>query len=105
MTTGFTIVMTTCGNAEEARRLASGLVAESLAACVQIMPIESCYRWEGKIETAAECLLFCKIKAADYPQVEAAIRAGHSYATPEIVEVPISRGSSAYLAWIQAVTR
>jgi len=105
MTTGFSMVLTTCSTVEEARRLASGLVGESLAACVQIMPIESCYRWEGQIETAAECLLFCKIKAADYPQVEAAIRAGHSYTTPEIVELPISRGSAAYLAWIQAVTR
>jgi periplasmic divalent cation tolerance protein len=88
-----------------AKALARALVEKRLAACVQIMPIESVYTWEKKVEEAAELLLFCKIKRADYDDVATAIRAVHSYATPEIVLIPIETGSADYLAWIDAVTR
>lgn len=99
------IVMTTCESRANAEAVAHALVAQELAACVQIFPISSIYKWQGKIEQAEELMLFCKIKSADYAAVEAAIRALHSYETPEIIEIAISQGSPAYLQWIAAVTR
>ena len=74
---------------------------KNLAACVQIMPITSVYRWEGRVEHAAEHLLQIKTIAARLPQVEACILARHTYGVPEILVVPASGGSTAYLAWIR----
>jgi periplasmic divalent cation tolerance protein len=104
MATHFAIVMTTCGGKPEAELIATRLVEERLSACVQMFPIESVYRWEGAVQHANEWMLFCKIKANDYPNVEAAIRAAHTYSNPEIVEVGIENGAKAYLAWIASVT-
>ncbi|WP_034996904.1 divalent-cation tolerance protein CutA [Beijerinckia mobilis] len=100
----FSLVTTTCGSEESARHLAAALVGERLAACVQIMPIESFYRWQGAVQNEREFLLLCKIKRADYPALEAAILRMHDYDTPEIIELDISRGAPAYLAWIRDVT-
>jgi periplasmic divalent cation tolerance protein len=105
MATPFAIVMTTCGGKPEAELIATRLVEERLAACVQMFPIESVYRWEGAVENAQEWMLFCKIKASDYATVEEAIRAAHTYSNPEIVEVEIENGSKVYLDWIASATR
>lgn len=105
MSQSHSVVLTSCADHHEAKALARALVERRLAACVQIVPIESVYRWQGKVEDAAESLLICKIKRQDYPGVEAAILALHSYETPEIVMLPIEAGSSAYLAWIDQVTQ
>jgi periplasmic divalent cation tolerance protein len=104
MATPFAIVMTTCGDKPNAELIAARLVEEHLAACVQMFPIESVYRWEGAVQHANEWMLFCKIKSNDYADVEAAIRAAHPYSNPEIVEVGIERGAGAYLAWIASST-
>jgi len=105
MATPFAIVMTTCGDKPEAELIATRLVEERLSACVQIFPIASVYRWEGAVQRADEWMLFCKVKAIDYPKVEAAIRAAHTYSNPEIVEVGIENGAQAYLDWIESATR
>jgi periplasmic divalent cation tolerance protein len=105
MPSPYSLVLTTCGAKEEAERVATQLVEQSLAGCVQIFQIESVYRWEGAAERAKEWMLFCKIKASDYDKVEAAIRSAHSYATPEIIAVEIDKGAKAYLGWLEAATR
>jgi len=105
MPTSFAIVMTTCGGKPEAELIATRLVEEHLSACVQMFPIESVYRWEGAVQQANEWMLFCKIKSNDYANVEAAIRAAHSYSNPEIVEVGIANGAQAYLDWIASAAR
>ena len=98
--TGFAIVTTTVGSEVEARAMARALVEARLAACVQITPVASLYRWQGRLEEAAEHRLDCKIAAAHFPAVEAAIRARHGYDVPEIVMVAIAAGSEPYLAWL-----
>jgi periplasmic divalent cation tolerance protein len=104
MATPFAIVMTTCGDKPNAELIATRLVEERHAACVQMFPIGSIYRWEGAVQHANEWMLFCKIKSIDYANVEAAIRAAHTYSNPEIVGVGIERGAGAYLAWIASST-
>jgi periplasmic divalent cation tolerance protein len=102
MARGFAVVLTTCGGRDEARKIAVHLVEQRLAACVQMLPIESVYTWKGATETAQEILLLCKISRADYAAVEAAIRAAHSYEVPEIVEIAIEQGADSYLSWLAA---
>jgi periplasmic divalent cation tolerance protein len=95
-------VMTTTETKEQAQTIAQHLVERKLVACVQITgPITSIYRWKGKVENAQEWL--CLIKTQDdlYNKVEAAIKSQHPYETPEIIAVPIIKGSKEYLSWLE----
>ena len=95
------IVFMTASNGEEAARLADMLVGAHLAACVQILPeMESVYRWQGKIERAAEILLLAKTTRSKFEELEREVRALHSYDTPEIIAVPVVAGSAPYLEWL-----
>ena len=105
MATAYAAILTTCADRDSARALAKALVEQRLAACVQMLPIDSIYKWEGSIEEATEILLICKIKQADYEEIEKTIIALHAYATPEIVMLPNEQGFAGYLAWIDSVTR
>ncbi|MBV8706205.1 MAG: divalent-cation tolerance protein CutA [Acidobacteriaceae bacterium] len=101
MTTYF-IVCCTCANAVEAQRIATVLVEERLAACANIFPsICSIYRWEGKVESAEEWLLFIKSAEPHYPRLRDRITELHSYDTPEIIALPIIAGSEKYLSWLR----
>lgn len=98
------IVLTAC-SADVALRIAEALVEAKLAGCVQRLPIESTYRWQGEVETAREVLLLIKIRTADYSAVEQAILALHDYETPEIVMLPVAQGFAGYLSWLGEATR
>jgi periplasmic divalent cation tolerance protein len=96
------IVLTTAGSQDEARKIAHALVERKLAACVNIVPqIESVYRWQGKVETAAEWLLIIKTSAAAFERVRDAVCELHSYELPECLLLEISDGSPEYLTWIR----
>jgi periplasmic divalent cation tolerance protein len=95
------LVLTTCGSQEEAIALAKALVERQLAACVNIFPqVESVYRWQGKVESAAEYLLLIKTTAGAFDRLRVALHELHSYNIPECIEVAVEGGSEAYLQWI-----
>lgn len=97
------VVLMTAGSREEAARLAEMLVGARLAACVQIMPeVESIYHWQGNIERAPETLMLAKTTPENFAELESAVRALHSYQTPEIVALPITHASAPYLEWLTA---
>jgi periplasmic divalent cation tolerance protein len=97
------VVFISAADADEASRLAEMLVAQHLAACVQMLPeMESVYRWQGKTERQREVLLIAKTLRSRFAVLEKAVRASHSYATPEIVALPVIAGSLPYLEWLRA---
>ena len=99
-------VVTTTDRKEDAERIAGALVEERLAACVQVIgPVFSTYRWKGRVETAEEWQCWAKTEAGLYEDVEKAIRAIHPYELPEIVALPVLRGSQEYLDWLQGELR
>lgn len=99
------LVLTNLPDRAAAERLAELLVEKKLAACVNILaPCRSVYRWKGAVQHDEEHPVLVKTTAARYAELEAAIRAGHPYELPEIIAVPIERGLSAYLQWVQAET-
>jgi periplasmic divalent cation tolerance protein len=104
MTERHTIVLTTTDNRDEADRLAASLVQNRLAACVQIMAIDSHYVWDGKAQNSAEFLLMVKTRAELYAEVETFLAENHSYDVPEIIQIPVTAGSAAYLGWIDENT-
>lgn len=95
------MVFNTCPDEATARRIATALVDEGLAACVNVLPgLTSVYRWHGKTETASEWLLLIKCRHAAYEPLERRLRALHPYELPEIIAVPVATGEAAYLAWL-----
>ncbi|VTU30470.1 Divalent-cation tolerance protein CutA [Variovorax sp. SRS16] len=105
METQACIVMTTTGTEDEAEALAAAIVEAQLAACVQVQRVRSFYRWQGVLHREPEWLLSIKTIGERYAALEAFIRERHSYQTPEIVQVPIARGSADYLHWLDAGSR
>ena len=101
---GFVTIISTAGSAEEAQKIANALVTRKLAACVQTLAINSCYMWEGRVNNDPEQLLLIKTREELFSAVEEAIKALHSYTTPEIICIPVIKGSKEYLAWITNVT-
>jgi len=100
-----TLVLTTLPDRAGAEALARELLTARLAACVQIgAALRSLYHWRGGIETAEEVPVAIKTRSELYARVEHAIRSRHPYELPEIVAVPITDGSPAYLDWIAAET-
>lgn len=99
------MVLTTCDTRANAETIGRALVTQGLAACVQIFPIDSIYKWRGAIGQVQELMLFCKIKAENYAAVEAAIVKLHTYETPEVIQIAIDKGAPAYLQWIAAAAR
>lgn len=98
------LVQTTIDDEDRAVALASAIVEQGLAACVQRIPVQSTYRWKGKIESSGEYLLVAKTRAALADKLTDFIREQHPYELPEIVVTPIIGGLEAYLAWVAGET-
>ena len=95
-------VFTTTNSPTEADSIARTLVEQRLAACVNVTgPVQSTYRWQGRIETDEEWRCTMKTLKSQYAEVEATIRKLHSYDEPEIVATEIIAGSQSYLDWVR----
>ena len=95
------VVLITAGSQEEADRIANTLVAEMLAACVNVLPgVTSVYRWEGEVQRDQEWLLVAKTTREVLDDLVRRVQAIHSYDLPEIIALPVVGGSKGYLRWI-----
>ncbi len=100
----YCIILTTCPDETEADKLASKLIKEKLAACVQLTPIKSYYTWKNEQHIDPEIKLVIKTRSKLYESVEQFIKKHHSYDVPQIVQVIINEGSDQYLDWIDENT-
>jgi len=99
------VVLTTVGSAAEAQALARSVVAARLAACVQVVgPISSVYRWQGEVCAEQEWRCEAKTTTERSDALVEHIAANHPYDLPEIVAIPITAGSAAYLDWLATET-
>ncbi len=104
MSTEALLVFTTFPDAGKAREVGRALVAEKLAACVNVLiaPVASIYTWQGKLEENDETLALIKTTHAAYPKLADRLRALHPYEVPEIIAIEIAAGLPAYLQWLAA---
>ena len=95
------VVMSSCGSAAEAEKIAKSLVEKRLAACVSILPgAQSVYRWQGAMERTSEFLLIIKSTRPLFAELRNELLRIHSYETPEVLALPVVDGSASYLEWI-----
>jgi len=94
------VVFVTVPTKREARIIARKLVEEKLARCVNLLPVESVFEWEGETEVVEEQLLVIKTVKKNFGRLEERVKQLHSYDTPEIIALPVERGSKDYLEWL-----
>lgn len=100
------LCLTTCPDIDCAHRIAEALVAERLAACVNIIPgLRSVYRWEGKVERTDEVQLLAKTTHAQVERLQQRLLELHPHELPEVLLVETSGGLPGYLDWVAAETR
>jgi periplasmic divalent cation tolerance protein len=105
METGCVVVLTTIGSSTDGQALASILVNERLAACVNVLgEMESVYRWKGGVESERERQLVIKTTADRLPALQARVHELHPYEVPEFVVLPVGGGSERYLRWVREST-
>jgi periplasmic divalent cation tolerance protein len=105
METDCVVVWTTIAMTADGHKLASALVSERLAACVNVLPqMESVYRWKGGVEAEPERQLIMKTTAARVPALRARLIELHDYDVPEFIVLPVIDGSDPYLSWIREST-
>ncbi|MFH1678062.1 MAG: divalent-cation tolerance protein CutA [Candidatus Omnitrophota bacterium] len=100
------IILITCANKREAKKISGELVQQKLAACVNVVDkITSIFWWQGKIDSAAELLLIAKSKKSLMPRIIKLVKSLHSYKVPEIIALPIVAGNDDYIKWINESVR
>jgi periplasmic divalent cation tolerance protein len=100
--TNHRLVYVTAASRAQALELGRALVERRLAACINVLEgMTSIYRWEGKIETAAEAVLIAKTSAAKVDDLVAAVRELQDYAVPCALVLPILGGNADYIRWLE----
>jgi len=95
------LALSTFPDAETARQISDQLVTERFAACANILPsVESIYRWQDKIESGNETLVFFKVSENRQSAFQDKLRSLHPYDVPEIIFVPVAGGLPEYLQWV-----
>lgn len=95
------LVFCTFPDAASARQIGTALIEKQLAACVNLIPgVESVYRWQGKVECAAEVLAVFKTSAAVFPAFERELAEHHPYEVPEIIAVEPAAVAENYGSWL-----
>ena len=99
--TEYIVVFITTNTTGEAQQIATLLLEQRQAACVNIIPeVDSRFWWQGKLDTARESLLVIKTRASHLPQIINLVKEAHSNTVPEIIALPIVGGNQDYLDWI-----
>jgi periplasmic divalent cation tolerance protein len=93
---------TTVGNEADALRLAELSVQRGLAACVQMTPVKSVYRWQGQLQRDAEIQLAFKTTEASCEALHRAVLAAHPYELPAWQVLEVAASDDRFAAWVRA---
>lgn len=99
------VVLVTCPQ-DKAQAIATRLVEERVAACVNVVPgVQSTFRWQGKVQSEGEALLVVKTARDRFEALRQAVLRHHPYELPEVIALPVDRGHAPYLDWVVESTR
>ncbi|MBN1593731.1 MAG: divalent-cation tolerance protein CutA [Candidatus Coatesbacteria bacterium] len=98
----FIVVFISASSESEARKIAKTLVQDKLAPCVSVLPeVFSTYWWDDDVQSAEESLLIVKTHLSVFEALKARVKKLHSYDVPEIICVPLIKGSEDYMNWMK----
>lgn len=84
---------------EAADDLADLLVAERLAACVNVVDCASTYRFEGEVHHDDEAILLAKTTDGACEALMDRVEAAHPYDVPTVERFEESRVTAAFARW------
>lgn len=93
------IVYITAGDTKNASEIARELVSRRLAACVNMFPISSIFRWNDQIEEQNEIALLVKTDSSRLDEIIKTVKSLHTYDLPAIEFWEIE-GEPEYLDWV-----
>lgn len=97
----YIMVYITFANKNEASVIVEQLLNKKLIACANLIEhVESHFWWQGNIDNTIEVLAVIKTTQAKFAVIQETVTHLHSYDVPEIIAIPITEGSEAYLQWI-----
>lgn len=100
------VVLVTAPSEQEGEKIGQALVEQKLAACANMVRgIQSIFFWEGKVCNENEILLLIKTRTDLFESIVTEVKRLHSYTVPEVIALPILKGSDDYLRWIRESTR
>ncbi len=95
-------VRVACPDAATAQSIADALVAERLAACVQVLgEMTSTFAWQGRLHRDPEVLLLAKTTTASFDALAARVDELHPYETPEVLALTVTHALPRYAAWVR----
>jgi len=95
------LALTTEADQTRAEALARRLLSDGLVACVSLQPLQSLYRWQGRLEQGQEVQMLLKTDGSRLSALEAVVHQLHSYDTPQWLAWPVW-ASTGYAAWMTA---
>lgn len=102
------VLYVTVPDIQTAKTLATALLEDRLAACVNILPaMTSVYRWEGAIESGEEVSMIVKTTKARAPAARETILRIHPYETPAVLCLSVDplASSKAFCEWVASETQ
>ena len=100
----FCVVLVTAASQPDAVAIAHALVSRKLAACVNLVPVQSIYTWDGSVQEDNEWQLLIKTRRERLDALEHVIHDLHAYDVPEMIVLPIIQGAQPYLQWMSEMT-
>ena len=100
----YSIVLATAPSREVALDLARALVDGRIAACVNLLPVTSVYRWEGEVKEDDEHLMVIKTRRTHIDDIKDLFEERHPYEVPELISIEVEDGSAEYLRWLKDET-
>jgi periplasmic divalent cation tolerance protein len=87
----------TCKNKAEAKKIANALLKKKLIACANIFPVDSLYKWKGKLNSDKEAVLLAKTNK----DIAKEVKKLHSYECPCIIKINAAANKE-FANWLNA---
>ena len=95
------VVLSTFSDQEVAQTIATKLVEEKLAACIQVSAkCTSTYRWQNELIQESAYAVTIKTTRKKMSALITQLNEMHPDEVPEILAVPVTAGIQSYLEWL-----
>lgn len=89
---------------KDARKVAKRLLEKKLAACANIFPIQSLYKWQGRFVDEKEFVIIAKTAQQLFGKVKREVEKIHPYKIPCIAGISVEANKK-FLKWVKDETK